>query len=246
MDKLITTAKERFWHPEALARDEWVKAQARVLPANSKVLDAGAGASKYRPFFSHCDYKTQDFCLYQGELVKYLQPIDYVCDLTSIPLPDGCIDAILCTEVFEHIVDPMAALTEFHRLLKPGGKLWLTSPLLSHLHMEPYHYYGGFTRYWYSFWLPKKGFLVESIDPIGGPGLTCVIFCQAFYRRWAEAEQQLGPLRRLFSKVARAGAKVWCHWILPRVLPRFDPWLGNKLICSGYMVVANRNDGPAI
>ena len=113
MDKLITTAQERFWHPEAYARDQWVKAQAASLPPGSKILDAGAGASKYRPFFAHCEYKTQDFCLYQGPLVKYLQPIDYVCEITAIPLPDQSLDAILCTEVLEHVIDPMAVLSEF-------------------------------------------------------------------------------------------------------------------------------------
>lgn len=240
MDKLITTSQERFWHPEAHARDQWVKAQAEKLPRGSKVLDAGAGASKYRPFFAHCAYRTQDFCLYQGALVKYLQPIDHVCDITAIPLPDQSLDAILCTEVFEHVVDPMAVLAEFHRLLKPDGKLWLTAPLLSHLHMEPYHYYGGFTHYWYRFWLPKKGFAIESITPIGGPGLSAVIFSQAFYSRWAEAERELNPLRKLFSKLLRANAKIWCHWLLPLLLPKFDRWLGNKVICSGYMVAATR------
>jgi SAM-dependent methyltransferase len=241
MDKLITTAKERFWHPEAHARDQWVKARAASLPNGSKVLDAGAGASKYRPFFAHCDYKTQDFCLYQGALVQYLQPIDYVCEITAIPLPDGSLDAILCTEVFEHVVNPMAVLGEFHRLLKPGGKLWLTSPLLSHLHMEPYHFYGGFTHYWYRHWLPQKGFQIDSISPVGGPGLSAVIFCQAFYARWGESERELSSARRFASKTFRAIAKIAFHEIFPRVLPKFDPWLGNKTICSGYMVAATRH-----
>jgi ubiquinone/menaquinone biosynthesis C-methylase UbiE len=241
MDKLVTTAHERFWHAEAYARDQWVKAQAEKLPRGSFVLDAGAGASKYRPFFAHCQYKTQDFCLYQGPLVKYLQPIDYVCEITAIPLAAGSVDAILCTEVIEHVVDPMAVLAEFHRLLKPGGKLLLTAPLISHLHMEPYHYYGGFTHYWYEFWLPKNGFAIDSITTVGGPGRTCVTFCQAFYARWSEAEKKLPPLSRAVSLFFRAGAKLFVHGILPRVLPKFDHWLGPDLICSTYLVEATRD-----
>ncbi|MBM3835343.1 MAG: class I SAM-dependent methyltransferase [Verrucomicrobia bacterium] len=240
MDKLITTAKERFWHADVYARDQWVKAQAEKLPSGSFVLDAGAGASKYRPFFSHCLYKTQDFCMYQGPLVKYIQPIDYVCEITSIPLAEGAVDAILCTEVFEHVVDPIAVLVEFSRLLKPGGQLLLTSPLLSHLHMEPYHYYGGFTHYWYEFWLPNKGFRIQSITPVSGPGRTAVTFLQAFYLMWAAAERKLGPGRRLLSLLGRAPAKLMIHYVLPWILPRFDSWLGSKTICSGYLVAAER------
>ena len=247
MDKLVTTARERFWNAEAYARDQWVKAQADRLPPRSRVLDAGAGASKYRPCFSHCQYETQDFCQYEGELVKYREKVNYVCDITAIPLAGGCLDAILCTEVLEHVVNPMAVVEEFSRLLKPGGKLFLTAPLLSYLHMEPYHFYGGFTHHWYRHWLPQYGFCVESITPIGGPGRTCVTFCHAFYGRWAALEGKLNGFRRLISRVARWSLKIPIHYGLGRILPKFDPWLGGPEVCSGYMVVASRQvktEGP--
>jgi SAM-dependent methyltransferase len=241
MDRLITTDQEQLRHPEAWARDRWVKTQAEKSPVGSWVLDAGAGASKYRPFFAHCRYETQDFCRYEGPLVKYAEPVTYVCDITAIPLPSGCLDAILCTEVIEHVADPMAVVTEFARLLKPGGTLWLTSPLLSHLHMEPYHYYGGFTHYWYRHWLPRRGFTIDSVTPVGGPGRTCVYYCEALYTEWSAAERGLSTWARLVSRAFRAPAKVLVHWALPRLFPRLDPWLGSKLICSGYMVVATRS-----
>ena len=174
--------------------------------------------------------------------IKYAEPIKYVSDITSIPLADGCLDAILCTEVIEHVTDPMAVLAEFSRLLKPGGRLLLTAPLLSALHMEPFHYYGGYTHYWYRHWLPLRGFSVDKIAPIGGPGRACVIFSQVFYNAWAESESRLSGARRIGSRLFRAVAKVPVHLILPRVLPRFDSWLGTKSVCSGYMVVAIRTD----
>jgi SAM-dependent methyltransferase len=240
VDKLVTTAQERFWNCEAFARDCWIKDQAKTLAAGSRVLDAGAGASKYRPFFAHCRYETQDFCQYQGPLVKYLQPIDYVCEITAIPLPDASLDAIVCTEVIEHVVDPVAVLAEFSRLLKPGGKLFLTAPLMSSLHMVPYHYYGGFTHLWYHHWLPEKGFNVESITAVSGPGRVCVYFCQAFYSACAVAEQRARPLWRWTSRLLRAGAKPFVHYLLPWLLPRFDAFVGNEVICFGYMVAATR------
>jgi SAM-dependent methyltransferase len=245
VDKLVTTDQERHWNPEAFARDAWIKTQAQKLPAGSWVLDAGAGASKYRPFFAHCRYQTQDFCQYKGDLVKYLEPVDYVCDITSVPLPAESLDAILCTEVIEHVVEPVAVLDEFRRLLKPGGRLLLTAPMLSAMHMEPYHYFAGFTHFWYRHWLPEKGFEIESITPVGGPGRTCVVYCQVFYSAWSSAERRAKPLQRLGSRVLRLAAKPVVHYLLPWLLPRFDSWLGTDLVCSCYLVAASRQAAHA-
>jgi SAM-dependent methyltransferase len=240
VDKLVSTRWERLWNPEAFARDRWIRQHAEELAPGSRVLDAGAGASKYRPFFEHCRYETQDFCQYQGELVKYLQPIDYVCDITAIPLPDASLDAILCSEVFEHVIDPPAVLNEFARLLRPGGQLWLTAPLLSHLHMEPYHYFGGFTRYWYQHWLPAKGFKIDSVAAVGGPGRACGAFAWTFYSAWVEAERQARPTRRWLSRCLRLVAAPVVHYLLPWILPKFDPFLGNDVVCCDLLVAATR------
>jgi SAM-dependent methyltransferase len=204
------------------------------------VLDAGAGASKYRPFFAHCRYETQDFCQYQGKLVKYLQPIDYVSDITEIPLPDGCLDGILCTEVLEHVTDPMAVLKEFSRLLRPGGKLFLTAPQVSALHMEPYHFYGGFTHFWYRHWLPQHGFVVDSIASQGGPGRSAVASLHGFYASWRTREQSLRGPKRAVSLAARMTVKIPIHYLSTWLLPKFDPYLDSYQICLGLMVGATR------
>jgi 2-polyprenyl-3-methyl-5-hydroxy-6-metoxy-1,4-benzoquinol methylase len=49
--------------------------------------------------------------------------------------PDASFDVVLCMDVIEHLTfaDQERALTEMARLLKPGGKLLLTVPNLSHL-----------------------------------------------------------------------------------------------------------------
>ena len=240
MDRLATTSRERFWTPDAWHRDQWVKAQAEKLPAGSRVLDAGAGASKYRPFFAHCRYETQDFCQYQGQLVQYLQPIDHVCDITRIPLPDACLDAILCTEVLEHVVEPVAVVKEFGRLLKPGGRLWLTVPHGCYVHMEPYHFNNGLTEYWYRHWLPAAGLNVESISYQGGPGRMSVVYMQAFYDAWREWERKLPGVKRLLSLAGRMICKLPVHYVHPWLAARFDRHLSPAKVNAGLMVVAVR------
>jgi SAM-dependent methyltransferase len=49
-------------------------------------------------------------------------------DATSLPFPDNTFDAIVTSEVLEHIQDDVRALGEFARVLKPGGVLAATVP----------------------------------------------------------------------------------------------------------------------
>jgi glycosyltransferase involved in cell wall biosynthesis/predicted SAM-dependent methyltransferase len=152
-------------------RDRWVISKARTIPAGTRVLDIGAGTCPYRPLFVHCDYKTHDFKKYKGikqnNTTEYGK-IDYESDITSIPVPDQSFDVILCTEVLEHVPEPIEALREMSRIIRKGGRLLITAPLGSGLHQTPYHYYGGYTPQWYQHFLPKFGLQVKEISPNGG------------------------------------------------------------------------------
>lgn len=150
-------------------RDRWVRQQAAALPAGSQVLDVGAGSCPYRKDFAHCEYRTQDFTALKSEQLRYgnYGTIDYVCDASAIPVAEGSFDAVLCTEVLEHVPYPQQVVAEFARILRPGGRLLLTAPLGSGLHQEPYHFYGGFTPFWYRKFLAEAGFEDIVIEPNG-------------------------------------------------------------------------------
>ncbi|RII17286.1 putative S-adenosylmethionine-dependent methyltransferase [Streptomyces sp. YIM 130001] len=49
----------------------------------------------------------------------------------GLPLSPGCADAVLFSEVIEHLVDPDSALDELRRVLKPGGHLMISTPNLA-------------------------------------------------------------------------------------------------------------------
>jgi len=49
-------------------------------------------------------------------------------ELHEVGLGDGEFDAIICTEVLEHTVDPNAVLAEIRRVLHPGGRAVITFP----------------------------------------------------------------------------------------------------------------------
>lgn len=156
-------------------RNQWLEAALSALPTGWRLLDAGAGECQFRKFCEHLQYVSQDFSQYTGAGDSVgLQTgtwdtsrIDIVCDISKIPEPDQSFDAILCTEVLEHLPEPVLALKEFSRLLRPGGKLILTAPFSSLTHFSPYHFATGFNRYFYLHHLPKLGFSNIIIEENG-------------------------------------------------------------------------------
>lgn len=140
-------------------RDRWITQKAATVAEGAIVLDAGAGPMPYKNLFSHCDYRPQEF-LKADEVPRSFRKnsnggfevggFSYKCDITDIPEEDATFDAILCTEVFEHIPEPMMAMKEFSRLLKPGGRLFITAPFTGGSHQDPYHFSGGYSLNFYN------------------------------------------------------------------------------------------------
>jgi len=156
--------------------DIWVTKKLSELPTGARIIDIGAGPQPYRKYCKHLEYVSQDFAAYDGKGDgKALQAkgfsyngLDIVSDICSIPKPDESFDAILCTEVFEHIPNPVSALKEFFRLLKPGGRIILTAPFFSLTHFSPFHFVSGFNRYWWEYWLTKVDYSKFEIISNGG------------------------------------------------------------------------------
>jgi hypothetical protein len=61
---------------------------------------------------------------------------DFVADITKYnpQIPDEHFDALLCTEVLEHVVEPFAAIREMTRIVKTGGHILITTPLNCRIH----------------------------------------------------------------------------------------------------------------
>jgi SAM-dependent methyltransferase len=52
-------------------------------------------------------------------------------DTSGLPLPDGCADVVIMSELIEHLVDTDTAVDEVRRVLRPGGVLLLSTPNLA-------------------------------------------------------------------------------------------------------------------
>jgi SAM-dependent methyltransferase len=111
--------------------------QRELKNVQGVVLDLGAGL---RPFADLIPGRTI-------ALDHRARPdIDLIGDAHRLPFGDATVDAIVCTEVFEHLIDPPAAARELIRILKPGGRLVLTTRFCFPLHDRPADYW-RFTSY---------------------------------------------------------------------------------------------------
>jgi ubiquinone/menaquinone biosynthesis C-methylase UbiE len=218
-------------------RDKWIAKQAKLLPPGAHVLDVGAGGCPYKNLFEHCAYTSQDACplspnqIHEGRYGR----IDINSDVAAIPVRDGAFDVVLCTEVLEHVPDPAAALGEFARVLNRGGRLILTAPLGSGIHQQPYHFYGGYTRFWYERFLPAAGFTDVCIETNGG-----------FFEHFGQESQRFasilaqtvkGPLWGLPIRVLLRAAFGIAMPLICHAVASHD---NNKDFTVGYFVTATR------
>ena len=128
------------------------------------VLDAGAGTTPYADLFGHVTYETAD---YAGTPGKDYSHIKYACDIVDIPVADQRFDLVWCSQTLEHCRDTLAVLNEFHRILKPGGEVWLTAPFYYEEHEKPWDFY-RFTRFAWQHFAEEVGFDVVEIEPLEG------------------------------------------------------------------------------
>src|SRR5271157_3817446 len=103
--------------------------------------------------------------LQQFENIEY-----YLADSQSLPLPDGSVDAAFANMYLHHCSDPLAAIREMVRILKPGGRLVITD-----MDTHPYSWFKeemadvwlGFEREQVRAWFSEAG-LVNSIVDCSG------------------------------------------------------------------------------
>lgn len=211
-------------------RETFVKEQLLKLPQGSKLLDAGAGSQQYRKYAQHLDYVSQDFNEYEQDSVpsfaagteKYSYgKTDIVGDIWAIDAADGEFDAVLCTEVLEHIPYPVDTVKELARVLKPGGVLILSAPSNCLRHFDPYFFSSGFSDRWFERILPENRLAIDSLEPVGD------------YYSWVKVELFRTMSQKRSSSIWLLAALIWF-----KVQKPTEESIATT--CMGYHVVAHR------
>lgn len=123
-----------------------------IFTSSKEVIDIGEGLRARKESGNRFDAT-------RAWLQEYIQKVDYkvmdpvpdyhpdiVGDIHQLPFEDNSKEAIICLAVLEHVENPIQAMNEMHRVLKPGGKLLLYVPFLYYYHAFP-GYYGDYWRF---------------------------------------------------------------------------------------------------
>lgn len=122
---------------------EFLTGQLALIEPGSRVLNVGSGGEIMR-ILSEAQTRI-GFSVTSTDIDPLRRP-DVVDDIVHSSFPDDHFDAIVIMEVLEHVVDPVQAGSEIYRLLKPGGRLILSTPFIFPLHDRPYDFY-RYTKY---------------------------------------------------------------------------------------------------
>lgn len=102
---------------------------------NKVILDIGCGYKPYQPFF------TGQYSSYIGVDISTKTLCDVKASGDRLPFRDRVFDLCICTQTYEHMVDPRQVTREVHRVLKETGFFILSTHAVAPIHDYPGDYW---------------------------------------------------------------------------------------------------------
>ena len=161
---------------------------------SGRLLDVGSGrGSPYRDLFPRV-----------GEVVRLDINPEYHPDLLgsadNIPAEADSFDAIICTQVLGDVLEPLKAMKEFHRVLKPGGVALISEGFLNEVHGAPRDYF-RFTQHGLAALAAEAGFEAGSVLTGGSATVAVQMFTRVLINGLRLYEHERAG--RLFSLLFR-------------------------------------------
>lgn len=193
-----------------------------------RLLDLGCGWKPYAPLFT--DQVTAHVGVDLPTSRSRSTVVDVYASGLALPFRAGAFDAVLCTEVLEHVPEPNQLLAEVARVLRPGGALVLTVPWLWATHELPHDYY-RYTEFGLRYLLTANGFTVEAIQKTTGLIATAAqrFVAATYYGLHLDRTRPGSIAGRLFAAAMQLPASV------------LDRALGRRGETLNFVVAARRN-----
>lgn len=207
--------------------DAFIAAQA----SNELVLDLGCGNSPYAQFFPAR--------IALDVVRRQNSRIDVLGDICHLPFKANSLSNVLATEVLEHIKDPQRAVDEIERILKPGGKLVLTTRFVFPLHDVPNDFY-RFTKYGLRHLL--RGWTgVEIMHEAGSIETFAILVQRISFQCDFYASKILKLFVSLFAHLVRFGSRFAGLLITTQYGDGARQVKEDQMMTSGYYVLATKS-----
>lgn len=99
----------------------------RFVGASTRILDIGCGWGRNLSGFPHAVGVDIEWRLLRTARTYLSNPL-VTGDCNTLPFSSKVFDAVIMTDVIEHLDNPMPALLEIRRVLRPAGRLVLSTP----------------------------------------------------------------------------------------------------------------------
>jgi SAM-dependent methyltransferase len=160
------------------------------MPNNALVYDIGCGEKPFAEFLKGRVRRHVGVDLADGFYAA--DRVDLIGTAYDVPAPSGSADAIILSQVIEHLETPLMAMKEASRLLKPGGVLFLSFPFLYPQHAQPRDYL-RYTEYYLKSSLAGDTFDIVECKRIGGLWYLLAVYLTIYLQSFDR-----GLLKRLF------------------------------------------------
>jgi ubiquinone/menaquinone biosynthesis C-methylase UbiE len=101
--------------------------------ANKIIIDIPAGNGATAEILLESGAKVEAFDLFPEDFMLNNIECKQADIMREVPVEDNFADMLICQEGIEHFSDQMKVFKEFNRVLKPDGKLLITTPSYSNL-----------------------------------------------------------------------------------------------------------------
>ncbi len=195
LDFIAKSAKERIMNSKFLhvlfrtvnlrqdVRDALSEYFDKYLTSEMTVYDIGCGPNPFSKKLKEKVKKHVGVDIENGFYEKGF--IDLVGSAYNVPVEDGEADAVISSQVIEHLDKPLKAIEESARILKKDGLFLCSFPFLYPLHAEP-HDYTRFTEHYMDKVLEENGLSIIETKKVGGfwyiLGMYFGIYMQTFDR----------------------------------------------------------------
>lgn len=201
--------------------------QAMISVEQPVIVDYGCGQRPYEPLFAPYN----DVQYIGADLADNPQAEVYLTNDGALPLDDESADLVLSTQVLEHVLDPMLYLMEAGRVLKPGGRLILSTHGYWMFHPHPTDLW-RWTSQGLRHIVEHQGFLIEDFAGLMGLPATGLHLFQDGVGMWSRLPRRVRPA---------------FYWLMQWLIQIIDnpQRQGERKDAAVYMLVARKPEGES-